>query len=310
MPTPKANFAIAAYEGKIYCIGGESREGVYSDVEVYDVTTNSWSVKKDIPFDGLGIQAHVADGKIFVIRKQDFSWETGYSSFASDLYLYNLSTDEWTQKDIPYTDWIATGSALVNSVSVTMGDKIMFYFRYIEPGNLWYDIFDKAMIYDPKTNTWSEAFTPPNTLGFPATTLGQVFGGCMTSGIYAPKNIYFFQEKRTTVYDPVQTTWNDVASMPENRIDFGVAVVNDIMYVIGGKDPEEHNDFLAINEQYIPKDYTGTIPPITSPTTTPTPNSNSTSNSNSLIIAIVIIVVVVVVTVVTTSILITKKKQK
>jgi hypothetical protein len=115
-----------------------------------------------------------------------------------------------------------------------------------------------------------------------------------------PENVYFFQEKRTTVYDPVETAWSDVASMPESRIDFGVAVVNDIMYVIGGKVAWEYDDFLAINEQYIPKGYTGTIPPDASPTTTPT-------NSNRLIIGIVIVAVIAVAT---TGILLTKKKQK
>ena len=298
MPTPRANFAIVAYKGGIYCIGGKSRDGVCSGVEVYDVATNSWSTKKDIPFNGLNIQAHVADGKIFVVKKHDFTWETPYT-FTLDVYRYNISTDEWTQADIPYTDWIATGSAMFGFVSVTMDDKIMIYFKYIEPGNLWYDVFDIAMIYDAKTNVWSEAITPPNALGFPARTLGQVFGGCMTSGIYAPKKIYFFQETRSTVYDPVTTAWRDVASMPESRIDFGVATVNDIMYVIGGKNAGEYYDFLAINEQYIPKDYTGTIPPDTSQT--------ATSNSNRIIIGIAIVAVIAVVI---TGILIIKKKQK
>ncbi|MDR2699910.1 MAG: hypothetical protein LBC12_03755 [Nitrososphaerota archaeon] len=68
-------------------------------------------------------------------------------------------------------------------VSVAMDDKIMIYFKYIEPGNLWYDVFDKAMIYDSKTDAWLEAITPPNYLGYPARTLDRVFGGCMTSGI-------------------------------------------------------------------------------------------------------------------------------
>jgi N-acetylneuraminic acid mutarotase len=300
MPTQRVNFAIAAYQGKIYCIGGESREGVYSGVEVYDVATDSWSAKKDISFDGHSIQAHVVYGKNFVVKKHDFSWETPYT-FTLDVYRYNISTDEWAQEDIPYTNLVATGSAMFNFVSVAMDDKIMIYFKYIEPGNLWYDVFDKAMIYDPKTDAWIEVITPPNYLGYPARTLDRAFGGCMTSDIYAPKKIYFFQEKRTTVYDPVKTTWQDVASIPESRIDFGVAIVNDIMYVIGGKNTGDYNDFLSINEQYIPKGYTGTIPPDTTPTTTSTPNSNR------LIIGIAIITMI---TVVTTGILITKKKQK
>ncbi|MDR2203205.1 MAG: hypothetical protein LBE76_02680 [Nitrososphaerota archaeon] len=300
MPTPRVNFAIAAFQGKIYCIGGESRDGVCSGVEVYDVATDSWSAKKDVPFNGLDIQAHVVDGKIFVVKKHDFTWATPYT-FTLDVYRYNISTDKWTQEDVPYTDWVATGSVMFGFVSVEMGDKMMIYFKYIEPGNLWYDVFDIAMIYDAKTNAWGESFTPPNVLGFPATTLGRVFGGCITSGIYAPEKIYFFQEARTTVYDPAKATWYDVASMPVSRIDFGVAIVNDIIYVIGGKVAgEPYGDFLAINEQYIPRGYTSIIPPDAS-STIPTPNSNR------LFIGIAIIAVVAVAT---TGVLLTKKKQK
>ena len=47
MPTPRMAFAIAAVQGKIYCIGGRSIagdiSGGYTSVnEVYDPTTNTW----------------------------------------------------------------------------------------------------------------------------------------------------------------------------------------------------------------------------------------------------------------------------
>jgi N-acetylneuraminic acid mutarotase len=44
MPTPRANFAIAADQGKIYCIGGETNWNSSCYVtEVYDIATDSWS---------------------------------------------------------------------------------------------------------------------------------------------------------------------------------------------------------------------------------------------------------------------------
>jgi hypothetical protein len=85
MPTPRANFAIAAYQGKIYCMGN-------GPTEVYDIVTDSWSVKSDTPFLSSTIasafaftsaQAIVVDGKIFVIN----DW---------DLFMYNPITDIWT----------------------------------------------------------------------------------------------------------------------------------------------------------------------------------------------------------------------
>ncbi|MDR2707601.1 MAG: hypothetical protein LBB87_02480 [Nitrososphaerota archaeon] len=81
MPTPRRNFAIAAYQGKIYCIGGmspydETGSPMLCGVtEVYDVATDSWSTKEPIPLSMVGTQSHfvgsvkghAVNGNIFVI---------------------------------------------------------------------------------------------------------------------------------------------------------------------------------------------------------------------------------------------------
>jgi hypothetical protein len=170
------------------------------------------------------------------------------------------------------------------------------------------------MVYDNTADVWSEGKTQTtgiygklyqNPMGFSVT----VPDSCMTTGTYAPKKVYVFglihygMEKPTLSnweYDPVADTWSSVTNMSTYRAQFGAAVVNDIIYIIGGKDAGEY-DLFSINEQYIPKNYTGTLPPDTTPTTTPTPNSNT------LIIGIAIVTVIAVVV---TGILITKKKQK
>jgi len=61
MPTPKAWFVIAEYQGKIYCIDNDT-------TEVYDIATDSWSTKASMPsFTGrYSVQAHAVDGKIYV----------------------------------------------------------------------------------------------------------------------------------------------------------------------------------------------------------------------------------------------------
>ncbi|MCL2287831.1 MAG: hypothetical protein FWC33_01430 [Candidatus Bathyarchaeota archaeon] len=119
MPTSRANFAIVAYQDKIYCMGGESRSGIHNAVEVYDIATDSWSTKKDILFNGLGIQAHVVDGKIYVVKGQD-------------LYMYNPTVDEWTEKvSMPRTDDIAAGSGVFDFVSVAFDSEIVIYFPCI-----------------------------------------------------------------------------------------------------------------------------------------------------------------------------------
>ena len=66
------------------------------------------------------------------------------------------------------------------------------------------------------------------------------------------------------MYNPDNNTWSTGASMPTPRAYLGVAVINDIIYAIGGFDG---TNWLKANEQYKPVGY-GTVPPklqITSP---------------------------------------------
>src|SRR5208283_4470919 len=64
MPVPRAYFAIAAYQNKIYCIGGQTgyeqdpaADNLWGPVEspvneVYDIATDSWENKAPMPLGG------------------------------------------------------------------------------------------------------------------------------------------------------------------------------------------------------------------------------------------------------------------
>jgi N-acetylneuraminic acid mutarotase len=248
MPTSRANFAIVALSGKIYCIGGEVLDEpgayrVYRIVEVYDIVTDSWSVKKDIPFDGLGIQAHVIDGKIFVISK------------GQDLFIYDPITDKWTQKtSMPRPEDIAVSAKFLDTFSIATDNKIMVYFKYAPYDSvptLPFIFKGKVMTYDTKTNVWSEeGKKPPNVLA--------IAGGCITSGIYAPQRVYIFGTNNTLIYNPVNDVWSTSKTMPTYREQFGVAVVDDILYVIGGRGADFDPIIFSENERYVPNSYVGT----------------------------------------------------
>jgi hypothetical protein len=69
---------------------------------------------------------------------------------------------------------------------------------------------------------------------------------------------------KTQVYNPFNNSWTNGTSLSSPRADLALAVVNDVLYSIGGFDGQ---NWLNTNEQYKPADY-GTIPPklqITSP---------------------------------------------
>jgi hypothetical protein len=76
MPIPRDYFAIAAYQNKIYCIGGQvgwaqnpAADNLWGPVmssvnEVYDIATGTWETKESMPIAGMNLQATVVNGEI------------------------------------------------------------------------------------------------------------------------------------------------------------------------------------------------------------------------------------------------------
>jgi len=243
MPTPRQGFAIAACNGKIYCIGGYGyNEGGGSLAslsvvnEVYDIVADSWSTKASLPVSKGGLHAQVVDGKIFVLVEVD-----------STLFMYDPVTDLWTKKtNIPYS-----GSHLVSALA---DGKIIVTGKFYNSDSVMsYD--QKVLIYTPGTDTWSEGKTRSAILWY------DIVAGAST-GLYAPQKVYVFLDggvaTGTFVYDPAGDVWSDAKAMSTGRSYSGVGVVDDVFYVIGGF-AVTGNAPLAVNEQYVPIGYRGTI---------------------------------------------------
>ena len=275
MPTARVYFAIAAYENKIYCFGGITGMGIsetimpgmYTDidsyvVEVYDTLTDTWTVKTDMPKGGgMHLSAQEVNGLIYVFDSQNY------------VYVYNPLNDSWTEKDSMYTPpyttvidgkIIATGTHGVrtNSTSYSLAHEV-----------------EQVATYDPMTNNLTYGLDA--SIGVDAGNVGA------TRGIYAPKRIYVMGVKSSTspsipvnqAYDPITNTWTEATQMPTLRTFFGVAVVNDTVYAIGGLLISYTYDSTGkyiqssqatptnINEQYVPLGY-GTLQPTASPTPT------------------------------------------
>jgi hypothetical protein len=248
MPTPRCDFAIAAYQNKIYCIGGAvgfkvNEIGFHSSVvsgvnEVYDTVTDTWETKTPMPDERRTIQAHVVNGKIYVV-----DW--------SLVYVYDPNEDSWTAKTRmpePHPQWDSW------PMSAVVDDKIIVTFEY---SPLSGSPEQKIVIYDPKTDSWSG--------GRSGSTVVALGAAVATTGVKAPQKVYFFgvtwtwtaqSQMSGQVYDFEADVWATATAMPTYRYDFGVAVVNDVLYVIGGYIRSSHDVIpTAVNEQYIPIGY-------------------------------------------------------
>ena len=245
MPNPRTSFAITAYENKIYCIGGYangSNTGTAMN-EVYDPRTDTWETKSSMSTARSQLRASVVNGKIYVIGG---ILEGGEILSVNEVY--DPATDTWTTKSpIPYGVYSHSSVVVDNRIYVISGQSS-------SPGNIGPDKGPLNQIYDPETDTWTLGAPPPQ----PAHRAGAV----VTSGVLTAKRIYViggevgFMEATNInqVYDPQTDTWSTGASMPTARQGLGVAVVNDIIYALGGSFPA--NGFSTTTSGDLNKPYT------------------------------------------------------
>jgi N-acetylneuraminic acid mutarotase len=235
MPTPRAHFGIAVYNNKIYCIGGFNNDGDTGVNEAYNPETDTWENKKPLPVPMSSVTANSVNGRIYVISAP-------YNS--SSNYVYDPETDSWNTKTPPPYE-------ITSYASVVFDKKIYFIAANYTASGLWSEPF--IQVYDTVNDKWSSGAYAP-IYGIHAVADA-------TSGVNAPKRIYFFDETGTQVYNPTNDRWTVGASMRTPRSYIGIAMVNDLFYAVGGEFlPPSDSLFanittIAMNEQYVPIGY-------------------------------------------------------
>jgi len=266
MPTARQHFGIAVYQNKIYTIGGSwwdpDKGRISSNAnEVYDPLTDTWETREPMPANRSDLKANIVNGKIYLIGGRTGDQKTTVALNE----VYDPATNSWTTKEpMPYPV-VGYASAVVNSKIYVIGGQNEFH-DPDDPLNT-----NHNQIYDPETDTWSLGASLP-------TVVWNAAAGA-TTGVKAPKRIYVIGgtpdrsiqgTNITQVYDPENGVWTFGASMPTARAWLAVAVVDDVLYAIGGS-PGLMLSFLTVNEQYTPIGYE-TPEPSPSPSPLPTPS--------------------------------------
>lgn len=305
MPTPRYNFAIVAYQDKIYCIGGyianvSSRGGTMRTGvnEVYDPATNTWETKTPMPTPRSDLQANLVDGKIYLIG--GFLTNMTSPSFYSTTSLnemYDPEKDIWTQKT-------PSPQMVYDYALAALDEKIYVFCGSYDKGRT-----TDTQIYDAQTDTWSTGSSAP--------TYFMHGSAVATVGVFAPSRIYVFNKPATNmasgpvpvystqIYDPLTDNWVTGADMPTEREYFGAVNVNDTIYVIGGQTyyyPNQESWAFGPNvtphatvEQYTPFGY-GTITPSPS---APYGSMNQSIPTEFIAIIAVIAIILLIVTLLT-----------
>ncbi|MGB9853461.1 MAG: Kelch repeat-containing protein [Candidatus Bathyarchaeales archaeon] len=261
MPTPRAGFGIAVYQNKIYVIGGRDYNHQPLGVnEVYDPATDTWEKRKDMPTPRKGLTANVVNGKIYLIGGLESV--DGYPPKISSLNeVYDPVADSWIVGKPLQVRVCGHASAVVDNKIYVIGGESLEKTNQVCVVNV-------TQIYDPKTDTWS--------LGTPCPVAVRYAAAGGTTGVMAPKKIYVIGgipglSSESTginqVYDPERDFWTLGTSMPTSRLWLSVAVVNDMLYALGGTwmilNPQ--SPIYAVNERYIPFGYGTTTPTDTTP---------------------------------------------
>ncbi len=250
MPTPRDYFAIAAYQNKIYCIGGAIGfktvqapgmlpGNVYEASrtnEEYDTITDTWTTKAPMPVAGINLQAVVVSAKIFVIGE-------GLT------YVYDPIADTWTNKtSIPYNSY-----SLFSTVSaVGFGGNIVVFGESSEAGKAPREL---VFTYNIEADSWSQ-----DAVGPVAVSSGAAVA---TVGNLTSQRIYHVGLVRgappssvNQMFDPKTGTWSTAKAPPSARMYFGLVVVNEVIFRIGGYNIQPSGVIPSNdNDQYTPFGY-------------------------------------------------------
>ena len=181
----------------LYAIAGGKVDGLpgrpvpMGEVRAYNVATNTWTSKKDMPAARYWMNgAGVIGGKIYVTG--------GYTSKgrpSASVFVYNPASDTWTRKrDMP-----AAGG---NGVTGVIGGKLyVVTFNGQGPVGLVSNFFR----YNPATDSWTRLPRPTNSL-----TMGEGGGGVINNKLYlitVAVDSAFNTASKLLEFDPSTNKW-------------------------------------------------------------------------------------------------------
>lgn len=211
-----------------------------------------WQIISELPTQRTGFATAVVDGKIYLIGGTPFQNRHGPYGL-STVEVYDPKTNSWEQvADMP-TPRTSTEAAVVNGTIYVCGG-----YNGIDNRAVNLKFLDIVEAYDPKTDTWArkQGMSVARVdfgVGAVADKIYSIGGSIhlFDRGPKAPGRIDLVE-----AYDAATDTWVKRADMPTKRDGFGVGVVNNRIYALGGGGWPQvgaGGPFLTTIEAYDPK---------------------------------------------------------
>lgn len=194
MNQPRSFFATAAYEGKIYVIGGSSETAATGVVERYDPDNDIWVILNDKPTPASHIQAVTIRGRVYVPGGEDAA-----GSVLDSFEAYDPRSQQW--ESLPPLPAPRSRYALASAEGLL----------YLFGGWDGERACDEVFIYDPDSQQWQT--------GVPMTTARQQAGAALVENrIYVVGGENAAGPLQTNErYDPTQSEaglWESAVPLP------------------------------------------------------------------------------------------------
>jgi uncharacterized repeat protein (TIGR01451 family)/CSLREA domain-containing protein len=188
--------------------GLDTATGVLTSAELFDPAADTWSPAGNMAFPRYDFgAARLQDGRVLVAGGDNFSVGPPQEGPLASAELYDPAANTWS----PAAS-MATRRARLNLVRLATG-KVLAVGGYTRVGTETVPLAS-AELYDPVTNTWSDAgsMSAPRQF-FTAVLLddGRVLavGGTNASGVSLAS---------ADLYDPVTNSWSPAATLNEGRV--------------------------------------------------------------------------------------------
>ena len=231
MLSPRARLAAAAFDGWVYTIGGDTGDGVSSEVEAYDPHSNTWQLGRPKPTAVSNIGAVTVDNLIYVP-----GGILSNGQVTDVLEAYAPTGDEWiTLSSLPRPVCAYAIAAMEGKV-------------YLFGGWDGESYLDTVHIYDTATDTWSAGTPMPTPRAFAgaAALRDRIY---VVGGYDEKQEFAVCQEYNPHGEGGNRSPWRERRSMSLPRGGLAVATVGDSVFAIGGG----WQNYLAYNERYDPR---------------------------------------------------------
>jgi DNA-binding CsgD family transcriptional regulator len=231
LPTARFGLGVVAYEGQIYAVGGQGKDGVLGTLERYQIETDTW---ESLPFKPLAvadIKAAVVGGKIYVPGGRLASGE-----MTDTLEIFDPRQGNWSR-----------GTPLPAPLS---GYALAVYEGrlYLFGGWDGRRCLDMVYEYDPGQDAWKAKAPMQTPLAYAGAAVanGKIY---LVGGYDGKQALSQNLAYQPDLDDGVQNAWQAGPAMLQARYAAGVGSLVDIVYAVGGIGAAEGQAVMPLQYQ-------------------------------------------------------------